>query len=192
MQKPKIGSIWLLSKLDCSCNPRKRYIVTRLDDANEVDYFDRIDRIYFRKHEGLGEVDFSLPGYTMPLDEFLRDYFPVPDDECDDAITLADINAAPRETYRNDFERDVRGELAYLGDILIEKNLAYGDSALNPVRIFSKANESEGIRVRLDDKLSRIRNDPNALNEDAILDLMGYLVLLKILEKSKKEDGNDE
>jgi len=43
-------------------------------------------------------------------------------------------------------------------DMLLRKNLAYGDSALNPLRVFSKADAGAGLRVRIDDKLSRIRN----------------------------------
>lgn len=39
--------------------------------------------------------------------------------------------------------------------MLLAKNAAYGNSALEPVRIFSKADPTEQIRVRIDDKLSR-------------------------------------
>jgi len=62
---------------------------------------------------------------------------------------------------------------------LVMKNAAYGDSALNPVRIFSKASSEEQILIRLDDKLSRLSRG-SAAGEDVILDLMGYLVLLMV------------
>lgn len=67
-------------------------------------------------------------------------------------------------------------------NLLIEKNKKYGDSALNPARIFSKYNAVEQILVRIDDKLSRIKRGAGLLanDEDVIMDLMGYLVLLKI------------
>jgi hypothetical protein len=70
-------------------------------------------------------------------------------------------------------------------ELLIEKNKKYGDSALNPSRIFSKANAVEQILVRIDDKLSRIKSGAGLLanDEDVIMDLMGYLVLLKIALK---------
>ena len=42
--------------------------------------------------------------------------------------------------------------------------------------------------MRIDDKLSRIRNGNNSFNEDTILDLIGYLVLLKIAEDNKNDD----
>jgi hypothetical protein len=65
-------------------------------------------------------------------------------------------------------------------EMLLEKNRKYGDSALSPVRVFSKANNVEQIRVRLDDKLSRLRNQQEDEDEDVIDDLIGYLVLYKI------------
>lgn len=81
------------------------------------------------------------------------------------------------------FERQVRVTLKYVGDMLVEKNKSYGNSALDPVRVFSNANPKEQLRVRIDDKLSRIqRADENALGEDTILDLIGYLVLYTIGE----------
>jgi hypothetical protein len=40
--------------------------------------------------------------------------------------------------------------------MLLEKNAKYGNSALEPIRCFSRADPVEQIRVRLDDKLSRL------------------------------------
>lgn len=80
--------------------------------------------------------------------------------------------------------------------LLLEKNRSYGDSALNPVRIFSKANTTEQLLVRIDDKLSRISRGVGMISddEDVITDLIGYLVLLKIsIEQDKNStwDGSD-
>jgi len=73
-------------------------------------------------------------------------------------------------------------------DLLIEKNQAYGNSAINPKRIFSKASPVEQIKCRIDDKLSRMANDHvsnnNAINsEDITKDLLGYLILLRVAER---------
>jgi hypothetical protein len=82
--------------------------------------------------------------------------------------------------------RDIRAVVDNLAELLIRKNAAYGDSALNPQRIFSSAPADEQIKVRLDDKLNRIRNatlrgqTSDAFGEDVIKDLMGYLVLLRV------------
>jgi len=70
-------------------------------------------------------------------------------------------------------------ECLSIAEILIQKNAAYGNSALEPVRIFSKASTVEQLLVRLDDKLSRLSRGSDA-GEDVVLDLMGYLVLLRI------------
>ena len=78
------------------------------------------------------------------------------------------------------FEEQVKTLANGIADMLIEKNKSYGNSALDPVRIFSKADSIEQICVRIDDKLSRIKNGCNFANEDTINDLIGYLFLLKI------------
>jgi hypothetical protein len=67
--------------------------------------------------------------------------------------------------------------------MLQEKNVAYGDSALDPVRIFSKANSIEQLLVRIDDKLSRFARGTEYPGDNDIDDLIGYLVLLKIAKE---------
>ena len=78
-------------------------------------------------------------------------------------------------------------------NLLISKNLAYGDSALNPVRVMSKATPIEQILVRIDDKLSRIsRGNLLGDDEDVINDLIGYFILLKIaLERDVQNAYNE-
>ena len=67
-------------------------------------------------------------------------------------------------------------------ELLLQKNAKYGDSALNPVRIMSQSHTTEQICVRIDDKLSRIKSGAGLLacDEDVVLDLIGYFVLLKV------------
>ena len=66
-------------------------------------------------------------------------------------------------------------------DLLKSKNKAYGNTALNPPKIFSKLNSTEAICARLDDKLSRIQNKGiNDATEDTVDDIIGYLLLLKM------------
>ena len=80
----------------------------------------------------------------------------------------------------NNFEVSIKKELEKIGDMLIEKNRKYGNSALEPIRVFSKASSKEQILVRLDDKLSRLKNQQIDEDEDVIDDLIGYLFLLKL------------
>ena len=71
-------------------------------------------------------------------------------------------------------------------NLLLEKNSKYGNSALDPVRVFSRASATDQLLVRIDDKLSRIKRGVGlvATDEDVINDLIGYLVLLKIAMKA--------
>lgn len=62
-------------------------------------------------------------------------------------------------------------------ELLLEKNIRYGDSALNPMKIFSKFDSTDSICIRLDDKLKRIANSKN-LRKNDVADMIGYLVLL--------------
>lgn len=80
------------------------------------------------------------------------------------------------------FDAAVDAVLEEIGTMLKEKNRAYGNSALNPVRVFSKADPVEQIKVRLDDKLSRLQRG-SAAGEDVEKDLLGYLVLLRIARR---------
>ena len=86
-----------------------------------------------------------------------------------------------------DFKIDLFNVLNEIEIMLIEKNRKYGNSALEPKRIFSRASNIEQIKVRIDDKLSRISSAQNDEDEDVINDLIGYLILLKIAERNQNE-----
>ena len=81
-----------------------------------------------------------------------------------------------------DTQADISLVCNQIKELLLEKNRKYGDSALDPSRIFSKADAIEQLLVRIDDKLNRIQKGAGLLanDEDIIQDLIGYLVLLKI------------
>lgn len=78
--------------------------------------------------------------------------------------------------------------------MLLDKNARYGDSAMHPRRIFSRADHLEQLKVRIDDKLSRIATmGPDSEDEDTTGDLIGYLMLLRIAcrpEPTVHEDGD--
>jgi hypothetical protein len=71
-----------------------------------------------------------------------------------------------------------------VAEMLIKKNISYGDSALNPMRLFAKSDSVEQLKVRIDDKLNRISNAQGFAGDNDIDDLIGYLILLKIANKS--------
>jgi hypothetical protein len=85
-----------------------------------------------------------------------------------------------------EFNIQVSNILIEIKELLISKNKKYGNSALEPLGVFSKLSAQEGLLVRIDDKLKRIKNGSlDRDDEDVINDLIGYLVLLKIYTNSK-------
>ena len=87
----------------------------------------------------------------------------------------------------------IRAKCFDVGKLLEEKNAQYGDSALNPIRVFSKADATEQLKVRIDDKLSRLvrGNDSIESDEDVIKDLIGYLILLLIQYDTQAQAGEN-
>ena len=97
------------------------------------------------------------------------------------------------------FAQEVSTYLLEIRELLVSKNLRYGNSALEPLGVFSQLSAKEGLLVRIDDKLKRIKNGSlQKDDEDVINDLIGYLVLLKIetnrakLERKKDLDILEE
>ena len=74
-----------------------------------------------------------------------------------------------------------------------EMNTQYGDSAFDPIRMFSKLGPDAGLRVRIDDKLSRLLrgNADMESDTDVIDDLIGYFILLRLSmdEQAVAEEG---
>jgi hypothetical protein len=83
------------------------------------------------------------------------------------------------------FKKELRAVLDDDFNFLVEKNRQYGDSALDPLRIFSQASTKEQIFVRMDDKLSRIKRGDSKI-EDNFRDLRNYMNLLEVLERREK------
>jgi hypothetical protein len=89
------------------------------------------------------------------------------------------------------FAIQVEEVLEQIQKMLIDKNRKYGNSALEPLGVFSQLSAKEGLLIRIDDKLKRIKNGSlEKDDEDVVNDLIGDLVLLKILgnEESKYDE----
>ena len=82
-------------------------------------------------------------------------------------------------------KEEILNQVKEIGKFLIDKNRKYGNSAIQPTRIFSKASDEEQIMVRLDDKLSRLQSGQCDDDEDVILDIIGYLILLRTIRAIK-------
>jgi hypothetical protein len=88
-------------------------------------------------------------------------------------------------------KQEILAQVKAIAEVLIEKNKKYGNSAIQPKRIFSKASPVEQINVRIDDKLSRIANQQINDDEDAEFDLIGYLILKRVFNNlSEKAEKN--
>jgi hypothetical protein len=86
------------------------------------------------------------------------------------------------------FYSDVCEVMQEIKELLLEKNEKYGNSALEPLGVFSKLSPEEGLLIRIDDKLKRIKNGSlDKDDEDVINDLIGYLVLLKIYQNQQSK-----
>ena len=80
--------------------------------------------------------------------------------------------------------RDVCDEFR---DFLIEKNESYGNSAFEALGVFSRVGEREGILLRIDDKLKRLKNGFPYPGDDTVKDLTGYLILLAVYDRLNSE-----
>lgn len=100
--------------------------------------------------------------------------------------TATRVFGEPQTVYDiSSFEQSVRYHTGKIADLLISKNLSYGDSALNPIRVFSKADRMEQLYTRLDDKLSRVQKGHEYPGDDTIRDIIGYCTLILIAREGE-------
>lgn len=81
-------------------------------------------------------------------------------------------------------QQAIRDECTAIADFLVAKNRAYGSSFSDPINMFSKADAREQLAIRIDDKLNRIAKGNEFPGDDTVLDLIGYLILLRVLGRS--------
>ena len=90
-------------------------------------------------------------------------------------------------------EDEIRAKCAEIADFLVGKNRSYGSSVEKPLQVFSSGLDPlTQIKVRMDDKLSRlVRGNaiPGESFKDTRRDLVGYLILLEVLEEKNVGDG---
>lgn len=84
----------------------------------------------------------------------------------------------------------IKNECDSICELLCKKNDAYGNSAFEPINVFSKLPVIEQLKVRIDDKLNRISKGQNTelVMEDTEQDLIGYLILKRVANKLNKGD----
>lgn len=87
-------------------------------------------------------------------------------------------------------ELDVQNKISDLCDalriFLLEKNKRYGNSALEMLEEI-KYTPTDGIKIRLTDKLKRVINSEEIRPND-ITDIVGYIILLLIANGVDRKD----
>jgi len=78
-----------------------------------------------------------------------------------------------------------------IAEMLLRKNISYGNSAIDPVRVLSQANPEEQILIRIDDKLNRLKHQQEYENEDTVQDLVGYFILLMVMRRQEAWNNGD-
>jgi len=71
----------------------------------------------------------------------------------------------------------------HLAKLLEERHRHHGDAVFEPEAIFSQISPKERIYVMLDYKLTRYQQGNSELRGENLDDMLGYLLLLKILEQ---------
>ncbi len=111
---------------------------------------------------------------------------PISEQEADNELKELDKSAQVPEVKQSDFSKALTKTLEEIGTMLLSKNASYGNAALEPLRIFSKADSVEQLKVRIDDKLSRLQRGSD-IGEDTVKDLTGYLILF-LMARAKNEN----
>lgn len=147
----------------------------KLDDTEEIKKQTNVKDCWFDDKEGLfhclmkdGTEWTSLTGRAQ--DEWIR----IPKKK---AIELTDT------------QQKLIDVLDGMKNLLLYKNKKYGDSAINPKKIFYKGDSTNSILIRLDDKIGRVMSNPDdkpRVND--VADIIGYCTLLLVSMGVTAED----
>lgn len=93
------------------------------------------------------------------------------------------------EALYTDTQQKLIDVLNGMKSLLLYKNRKYGDSAINPKKIFYKGDSTNSILIRLDDKIGRVMSNPDdkpRVND--VADIIGYCTLLLVSMNVTSED----
>lgn len=100
-----------------------------------------------------------------------------------------DYNFANVEEFQMDSKNRIVEICDATKDLLLYKNSKYGDSALHPNNVFYKGDSVNSILIRLDDKIGRVKSNPDSQPRvNDISDIIGYCTLLLISMGVTAED----
>ena len=86
-------------------------------------------------------------------------------------------------------QQKIKDILSGMTDLILYKNRKYGDSAINPKKIFYKGDSTNSILIRLDDKIGRVKsNTEEKPRVNDVADIIGYCTLLLVSMGITSED----
>ena len=81
----------------------------------------------------------------------------------------------------------IRKKCDEIRDLLIEKNIAYGNSVFDKGLLF-EVDPIYAIQARINDKLNRIKSKETYMSENDLMDVTGYFILLQVLRSEKGDE----
>tara|TARA_R110002051_G_scaffold61772_2_gene113348 strand:+ start:499 stop:951 length:453 start_codon:yes stop_codon:yes gene_type:complete len=149
----------MTKKKDCGCNKKKPIIELSTPGGKE-----------FNTPYPMGNEDSTYNEHYFDTNRNGKDN--IPNEKVEKPNEIVEFHTKLDIVLRN------------IGNLLKSKNEAYGNTSLNPPKIFSKLDSKEAICARIDDKIMRIKNKGLvSATEDTLTDLIGYLLLLKMSMK---------
>jgi hypothetical protein len=112
---------------------------------------------------------------------------PTPESE----VKLSDsyMHAHMNEALYTDTQVKLIDVLDGMKSLLLYKNRKYGDSAINPKKVFYKGDATNSILIRLDDKIGRVMsNTDDKPRVNDVADIIGYCTLLLVSMNVTSED----
>ena len=81
----------------------------------------------------------------------------------------------------------IRKKCDEIRDLLIEKNIAYGNSVFDKGLLF-EVDPIYAIQARINDKLNRIKSKETYMSENDLMDVTGYFILLQVLRSEMGDE----
>ena len=120
---------------------------------------------------------------------------PAPTSEVNVTMDIVSATALADQMSKSPWEglpptqRKINEIMGAMKDLLLYKNQKYGDSAINPKKIFYKGDSTNSILIRLDDKIGRVMsNTEEKPRVNDVADIIGYCTLLLISMGVTAED----
>lgn len=142
--------------------------LSQVDPEFETAFFKRGDyKYYYPKHNGYSRK--VTQEDTVYFLEELQEFYPR-EDKYRKAVESLEKEISKSRQEKGEFD-DI---LDSLKSLLEYKNKQYGNSALQPMKVFSGKCK---VGHRIDDKLARVANSEKLRTND-VVDILGYLVLI--------------